>query len=301
MILQVVECIINYKRLIGYEINFLILSYICVAGSLTDNGTPIVTVEANKVMTLSLKATEVAHILLYYNTIPLTTATFTILITANDSRHIVRVISTLDNAIKLLQNHVKFEEIVVAGTFPSSIIPKELSSGVKLKCVGNKTFLEIFPEAGIHVVNDQRQWIKFFTLLESFQEECLSVGQLVLNMSGLNGVVNHQELAQVITQAEVQKLLRNGTDKIDHLREVAQGINDNIRVKLQECGSSNDLVLIKLEYAQNLYQDIKQIVSRVEALLERRQEVVREKTRRKTIEKEISEVISPWITSREFI
>lgn len=260
------------------------------------------TVDASKVVTSGLKANEISHLLLYYNTIPVRPVPFILLITANDSRHVVRAVTALDNAIKLLGTNVRFEQVLVRGSCPAKLIPKDLTSDATFKFVGNKTLLEIFPEAGIHVVNEQRHWIKFFTLLESFHDQCTVVTNLLsssLPTSGESTTFNQQTMSQIIVQPQIQKLIRTGPETLKGLHEAARSINTNLREQLKkDCVSehvaSHDLVIARLNQAQSFFRDIQELVERVEALLERRQEVVREKERRKTVEKEINEVMT-WV------
>jgi pleckstrin homology domain-containing family G member 4 len=163
----------------------------------------------------------------------------------NESNHF-NIVDLLDSSLQLLQDNVKFNIVLISGSY--QVAEKErrnklAKSLVHVKYVRTEydkseyLFSKQLPRK-TDASHDQKQWIEFFTSLEPLREQCLTVGsRLVAALSDIRVVdaqgtttrrqlhSQHRALSRALMDTELQSIRRKGPNSIARLQERAARIN----------------------------------------------------------------------------
>ncbi|KAG4067433.1 hypothetical protein HA402_009670 [Bradysia odoriphaga] len=296
----------------------LLTSGIYLPGTHDLNGSPIIQIEAENLITAGVNCYEIATVLLYYSTIPLNSC-FTIHTIATNTSQLA-MLDLLDTSLHLLHGHVKFNVVLVSCLFKSDKPKKDHlpASNVKLVYV---TALSDFisnhqiPKicGGTHEHN-QTYWREFFANLEPLQNQCLAAGRRLVSVMGdirssdSQGVPSrrqlysqHRALSRALMDPELQNLRRKGHTNLTKLKEIArrlwgQSVESNCCSLKSSAptGQQSDPVSTRLCEVITIFDEVDRAAKRLEQLTEQRRERLRELTRQRALEDEMNEVIS-WI------
>uniref|UniRef100_A0A336K1P8 CSON003678 protein n=1 Tax=Culicoides sonorensis TaxID=179676 RepID=A0A336K1P8_CULSO len=227
----------------------LISSGIYLPGTHDNNGIPLITVEADKVIAAGLNCYEIATVLLYYSTIPLRPTAFNLLIYCTNKNNQTHLTELLDNSINLIKNHIKIE---VAYVFVNSTNPcsNSKNSNVKVIAINKNNFHQFIndenlPEQiGGTFNHNQTEWKDFFSTLEPMNHQCLAAGKRLVQIlseiwnSDAQGEPNrrqlhsqHRALSRALMDTELQNLRRTGHSTLLRLQERARRINNRLTLK----------------------------------------------------------------------
>ncbi|XP_062544132.1 uncharacterized protein LOC134211360 [Armigeres subalbatus] len=231
-------------------------SGISIPGTYDRSGSPLIYIEAEKVLASGLNCYEIATVLLYYNTLPIQSPSqYCIHLLLTESSQLA-FLETLDSALQLLSGHISFGSIYVSGSYDpadNKHPPKELirNLNVHIKYLNNETVKNFIGTdnlpircAGFHV-HDQREWIDFFRTLEPLQIQCVETGRRLVTV--LNDIRNlevqattptrrqlhsqHRALSRALMDSELQALRRKGPNTIQRLQDKLTVINNKQTLK----------------------------------------------------------------------
>ncbi|XP_065087755.1 uncharacterized protein Pura [Ochlerotatus camptorhynchus] len=249
-------------------------SGISIPGTYDRSGSPLIYIEAEKVLASGLNCYEIATVLLYYNTLPIQSPSqYCIHLLLTESSQLT-FLETLDSALQLLSGHLKFGSIYVSGSYDpadNKHPPKELirNLNVHIKYLNNETIKNFIGTDNLPIrcagfyVHDQREWIDFFRTLEPMQIQCVETGRRLVTV--LNDIRNlevqgtaptrrqlhsqHRALSRALMDSELQALRRKGPNTIQRLQDKLTVINNKQTLKqtknlVRNCSldSSNRLV-----------------------------------------------------------
>lgn len=165
--------------------------------------------------------------------------------------------------------------------------------------------------------HNQILWIEFFTVLESFQTQCISAGRKLVTVisdirltdtQGLNPSrrqlhSQHRALSRALMDPEIQGLHRRGSTILDDLREkwktlscqscLDDSVNDTKTQKSDKNKNielPKDYITVRFDEVVTIFNEVDRAVKRLEQLTEQRRERLRELTRQRTLEDEMNEV-----------
>ncbi|XP_055619314.1 uncharacterized protein LOC129764351 [Toxorhynchites rutilus septentrionalis] len=234
----------------------LLASGISIPGTHDRSDSPLIFIDAEKVLTSGLNCYEIATVLLYYNTLPIQSPSqYSIHLLLSDSSQLT-FLETLDSALQLLSGHLKFGSIYVSGSYDpadNKHPPKELihNLNVHIKYLNNDTLKNFISTdnlpircSGFHV-HDQREWVDFFRTLEPLQAQCVETGRKLVAV--LNDIreteaqggsptrrqlhSQHRALSRALMDSELQNLRRKGPNTIQRLQDKLTVINNKQTLK----------------------------------------------------------------------
>lgn len=160
--------------------------------------------------------------------------------------------------------------------------------------------------------HNQILWIEFFTVLESFQSQCISAGRKLVTVisdirltdtQGINPSrrqlhSQHRALSRALMDPEIQLLHRKGSTTLDNLRgkwktlscESCLDDSGNVGDKKQNSELPKDYITVRFDEVVTIFNEVDRAVKRLEQLTEQRRERLRELSRQRTLEDEMNEV-----------
>ncbi|KAJ6634647.1 Puratrophin-1 [Pseudolycoriella hygida] len=295
----------------------LLTSGIYLPGTHDLNGSPIIQIEAENLITAGVNCYEIATVLLYYSTIPLNSC-FTIHTIATNTSQLA-MLDLLDTSLHLLHGHVKFNVVLVSCLFKSDNLKKDHLPASNIKLVYVTALSDFISNhqipkicGGTHEHN-QTYWCEFFANLEPLQNQCLAAGRRLVSVMGdirscdNQGIptrrqlyTQHRSLSRALMDPELQNLRRKGHTNLTKLKEIARYLcGQNVETNCSNFQSAqmekkSNPVSTRLCEVVTIFDEVDRAAKRLEQLTEQRRELLRELTRQRAMEDEINEVIS-WI------
>ncbi|XP_035910129.1 uncharacterized protein LOC118511319 isoform X3 [Anopheles stephensi] len=254
----------------------LLTSGISIPGTHDRSGSPIIYIEAEKTLASGLNCYEIATVLLYYNTLPIQRpAHYTLHLLVNESAQLA-FLDTIESTLQLLDGHLKLSAIYVSGAYDPaeqqnghSKPPREYlrPGSVRVRYLNNETIKNFISTDNLPIqccgfyVHNQREWVDFFQLLESLQQQCVETGRrLVAVLGDLRGAETqtaalqqgsaanqqqpsgtattrrqlhsqHRALSRALMDSELQSLRRKGPNTIQRLQDKLTVINNRQTLK----------------------------------------------------------------------
>ncbi|CAO1324103.1 unnamed protein product [Diamesa hyperborea] len=302
----------------------LLMAGIYLPGAYNKAGCPLIVIDSDKIQQAGINFYEIATVLLFYSTIPLSSATFAIHLIVNDDKNGATVLDKVDNSLQLLHGHIRINSVLITNKKTSQKTLNEskynneqlpishikLAYATSMQQLLEHICIENIPmECNGQWEHDQQQWKEFFQLIEPLQCQCLLAGRRLVAV--LNDIRNidvqgpptrrqlhsqHRALSRALMDVDLQNLRRKGPDTIQQLQNCIK------RIRKRSLTSPTTFTTINPQTKNNnrlygvitVFNEVDRAAKRLEQLTEQRRERLRELTRQRALEEEINEVIE-WI------